>query len=223
MTSKELVRIMAPGARTVRGADEKWRVVVGDRELGWGWRPGSAWNAASHRLRGEDPDGYMEAIRGADCFAEYQARRRAVRVVVFLQNAWSPVYAGAEWPRASWLRALERSRSGARLRVMLDDLSVCQNTTRQVAATPAGKLPPDPVHIDAVLRIEHPDVVVCCGKQAELAVAPGWPGPLLVVPHPAHRLVTDDLYREARRLLAAGLTTRTALRQQRGAFVAEAL
>jgi hypothetical protein len=58
-------------------------------------------------------------------------------LVVFLQNAWSEIYAGGTWPRPSWLRALERSRSGQRLKILVDDLSACENTTPIVGATPA--------------------------------------------------------------------------------------
>lgn len=136
--------------------------------------------------------------------------------IYFLQNAWSPVFAGGTWPRPSWLRALERSRSGQRLRVLLDDFDLCENTTPLVGATPDSVIPPDDAHILAVLAARKPTVVVACGKQAETALARLWNGALLAVPHPAHRLLTDDLYRQARLLLADDLTERVALRQLRG-------
>ena len=137
-------------------------------------------------------------------------------LIVFLQNAWSPIYAGGEWPRESWLRALERSRSGQRLRVMIDDFNVCENTTPVVGGTPDSVIPPDVDHIKALLARHNPQVVVACGKQAEIALLGLWSGPLLAVPHPAHRLLTDQLYREARTLLANGFNERLALRQMRG-------
>lgn len=134
----------------------------------------------------------------------------------FLQNAWSPVYAGGVWPRQSWLRALARSRSGQRLRHLLDDFDLCENTTPQIGATPDSLLAPDDAHILTILAARQPSVVVACGKQAELALARLWDGALLAVPHPAHRLLTDGLYCEARGLLAGGYTGRMALRQLRG-------
>lgn len=138
--------------------------------------------------------------------------------VVFLQNAWSPVYAGHVWPRPSWLRALARSKTGQRLRLMIDDLDCCEETTPVVTPTPSGVAPPDPRHIKAVLERRDPEIIVACGKQAEQALTALWFGPMLVVPHPAHRLVTNELYREARRMIAEGLRGRCALRQQRGGF-----
>src|ERR1043165_876190 len=58
--------------------------------------------------------------------------RPAVKVVIFLQNAWSPIYAGRVWPRKSWLRALALSRSGQRLACLTDDWNECENTTLMV-------------------------------------------------------------------------------------------
>lgn len=142
--------------------------------------------------------------------------------VTFLQNAWSPLYAGSTWPRRSWLRALARSRSGKRLSVLLDDLDCCENTTAIVGATPDSVVPPDGAHIREVLARRRPTVVIACGRQAEAALADCWRGPLLAVPHPAHRLVTDELYLQARRLLPT-LAGRIALRQRRGGVEVEEL
>lgn len=179
---------------------------------------------------------------------------------IFLQNAWSPLYAGGRWPRESWLRALSRSRSGKRLQILITDpedpdqpLPVrFENTTPEVAVESSGKLPPDPAHITRALSASrwpgnlspHPfrDVgedhecwhirqvdwlnsgaVVACGKQAEAALRKIWPGPLLVVPHPASRVLTDALYRRGYELLSDGLTERIALRQGRGEILEEVL
>ena len=144
-------------------------------------------------------------------------------IVVFLQNAWSPFYAGGTWPRESWLVALRRSRSGQRLKVMIDDFNACENTTPIVGATPDSVIKPDVSHIQSILQERQPNVVVTCGKQAETALMKLWNGPLLSVPHPAHRLLTDMLYREARTLLSTGVAEQIALRQMRGFVNREAL
>lgn len=145
-------------------------------------------------------------------------------MIVFLQNAWSPFFAGRRWPRASWLRALERSRTGKRLKVMIDDLDLCEETTPEVGATPSSKPPPDFAHIREVLARRAPRIVVACGRQAEVSLLELWPGPLLVVPHPTFRLLTDELYRQARAMLATcEFNERVALRQLRGGIAREAL
>ena len=144
-------------------------------------------------------------------------------IVVFLQNAWSPFYAGREWPRNSWLYALKKSRSGQRLRILLDDFDVCENTTPGVGATPDSVIPPDMAHIHAVLNTRQPRIVVACGKQAEAALLKAWGGPLLAIPHPAHRLLTDTLYRQARAMLTDGYNGRLALRQGNGSVNTVAL
>ena len=138
------------------------------------------------------------------------------KYVVFLQNAWSPLYGGGTWQRPSWLRALKLSRSGQRLRIMIDDYDLCENTTPIVGKTPDSVIPPDFEYIQAILERRKPAIVVTCGKQAETALLKVWQGALLAVPHPAHRLVTDSLYREARTLLSADFCERLALRQMKG-------
>ncbi len=138
-------------------------------------------------------------------------------VVVFLQNAWSPAYAGGEWPRVNWLLALQGSRSGKRLRTLVADLECCHNTTPIVGATSSSVVPPEVQHIGEILAERRPTVVVACGKQAEKALLAIWPGILLAVPHPAARVLTNDLYREARTFIETPSSIgRTALRQCRG-------
>lgn len=144
-----------------------------------------------------------------------------MRIIVFLQNAWSPLYAGRTWPRQSWLRALARSRSGQRLKHLVEDWDECENTTPKVGAKPSSVLGPDKDHIMEVLHRRNPDVVIACGRQAEKALAATWIGPLLAVPHPAHRVVTNALYLKANGLLKDGFNKRLALRQRRGQIKVE--
>lgn len=130
------------------------------------------------------------------------------------------------WPRVSWLKALHESRSGKRLAVVAAAAAVggsgvsivWDNTTRAVGDHPDSRLPPDPTHVRAVLAAHEPAAVVAFGRQAAETLSVLWGGPLLVVPHPAYRLVTDRLYTAAGRLLAAGLSERIELVQCRGRY-----
>ncbi len=142
-------------------------------------------------------------------------------VVVFLQNAWSGAYAGDTWPRESWLSALRRCRSGQRLAVMERQISPpCEvwydNTTPIVGATPDSVVPPDYGHIQLVLAEQKPGAVVACGRQAVASLRHVGPGvPLLCLPHPAYRFVTNELFLKAGLLLKSGFTGVVTLRQDK--------
>lgn len=148
-------------------------------------------------------------------------------VVVFLQNAWSPVYTCRHWPRASWLTALRRSRSGQRLRVLesaaTDVEFYYDNTTPEVGPSPDSSCEPDHHHVSGVLQSTQPDAVVACGKQAAATIRRAWEGPTLLVPHPASRTLTNDLYKLAGLLLSSGLDARLELRQEPSGVVAYGL
>lgn len=143
-------------------------------------------------------------------------QRHKTEYLLFLQNAWSPFYAGAVWPRESWLRALESSRSGQRLKLLVgDDFDVCENCTPQVGATPDSIIKPDPEHILKVLAERSPRMVIACGSHAERALLELWDGPLLLIPHPAYRVVTNQMFEHAREYIGR-LDCRMKLRQLRG-------
>jgi hypothetical protein len=137
-------------------------------------------------------------------------------MVLFLQNAWSSTYAGGSWPRQSWLRALAKSRSGQRLRTLIDDFDVCENTTPIVGATSCSVVAPDLEHIRRILQVRRPVLVIVCGKQAETTLIKEWTGPMLSVPHPASRVLTSALYAYGRTLIQDGKLGRVALRQRPG-------
>lgn len=131
-----------------------------------------------------------------------------MKLVVFLQNAWSPVYAGRRWPRESWLRALSACRSGQKLKRLVDDLSVCENTTPIVGESPSSIVKPDEGHILNVLAERSPEIVITCGKQAEEAVSWIWSGPMLAIPHPAVHGVSYALYDGIKKVLVPGYQER---------------
>lgn len=125
--------------------------------------------------------------------------------LVLLQNAWSPFYAGQEWPRESWLRALQQSRSGKRLAQMFVDTDAIwfDNTTPKCGDSPDSVLPIDKDHVLKLL-LKGPKVVIACGKQAAKA-SQRWMGFRILIPHPASRLVTNHLFDVAREEWAAML------------------
>jgi hypothetical protein len=150
-------------------------------------------------------------------------------IVVFLQNPWSKVYAGGSWQRESWLRALHRSRSGVRLHVMTAESGRSDiwfdNVSPVTTATPSGISPPDLHHVRRVLRDQQPTHIVTCGEHARRAVAavvaePGYQDiPTLAIPHPANRVLTNALLREAGAMMKRGWQGRAMLVQERGGFV----
>lgn len=142
------------------------------------------------------------------------------KAVVFMQNAWSPVYAGEVWPRDSWLKALWRSHSGRRLRRLAEATPSLEfwwdNVTPVCGESPDSVVPADAAHVRQILREQNPCVVVAMGRLAETAVVGAAEVPVLAVPHPASRTLTNKLLSEAAGLLTGGFTGVVALRQRRG-------
>ena len=156
------------------------------------------------------------------------------KVVVFLQNAWSPLYAGSlvspkavkgTWPRESWLRALHKSRSGQRLKNLIDHCEGIEwwfdNTTPFVGGTPDSVIRPNYQHMLSVMAEQQPALVVCMGNQARdtwkhLARGAAYSHyPVLFLPHPAYRLLTSKLLREAAWLIEDGWEGERELRQEK--------
>ena len=143
-----------------------------------------------------------------------------MKVLFILQNAWSGLYAGGEWPRKSWLRALHSSRSGQRLSILTVEVQgMCtwngidkryefdyENTRPIVGKTSKSVVPPDKEYIVKALKRSNPDIVVLCGRQAAAAVDGLWPGKLMFDQHPAHRLLTNKLYQLAARYIVTDFT-----------------
>jgi hypothetical protein len=148
-----------------------------------------------------------------------------MRILVLLQNAWSHK-ARRSWRYDLWVRALRRSRSGQRLARIFGE---CWNevnfgnTTPLVGEGPDSVLPPDFDHVASLFYTFGPRTVVACGQQAERVAVDIWGGPLLVLPHPASRTLTNDLLDIARSLLCGQrpFSDRIALRQAQGEVVRE--
>lgn len=142
-------------------------------------------------------------------------------ITAFLQNAWSPMYAGGTWPRDLWLRALHRSRSGQRIAILTDIVGTdgvwFDNTTPIVGASPSSIVPPDFDHIARVIGQTSPSALIAMGKQAAVSLMPFIDNrPLLIVPHPAYRVLTSALYEQAGHLLRDGFSGVVELRQAKG-------
>lgn len=130
-----------------------------------------------------------------------------MKVVAFLQNPWSRYYAGGTWPRESWLRALALSRSGQKLEIFnaaIGEKNIWyDNTTPIVADNPTTILPPDTEHIKKILIDQEPKIILAFGMQAgvELRKIHG-DIPLMILPHPTYRVVTNKLFHFAAKLAA---------------------
>jgi hypothetical protein len=165
-----------------------------------------------------DPRCHYTVGRNARIMGEISARslclRRIMqkpRILGLLENAWSPAWAGMVWPRQSWLDALWSSRTGNRLRHLTNRLGKAQiwfdNTTPEVARTPNDKLPPNYQHVCELVCRLQPTAVVAFGEQAARVCRELQLEPLLIVPHPAYRVVTNGLYQQAGTLLRRGRHT----------------
>lgn len=131
-------------------------------------------------------------------------------IVAFLQNPYSKVYAGGTWPRESWLRAFRLARSGKRLTKIFprNEFEIWwDNTTAVVAPDPHIIIPPDELHITKVIFEQEPKLILAFGKQAGVSLrklydeddAPMYNIPLIIMPHPTYRVVTDQLFINAAR------------------------
>ena len=124
------------------------------------------------------------------------------KVFVFLQNAYSKEHAGKQWVNEEWRKALEASRTGQRLKILIKGVSNYEifNTTPVAAAKPDERLEPDDDYVRQVLD-RRPDLVVACGKQAIETIRRHWDGPRLGLPHPASRVLTNILLKRANWLI----------------------
>ena len=143
-------------------------------------------------------------------------------IYVFLQNAYSEKHAGEKWINEKWREALKKSRTGQRLPVLLKGIGQYEifNTTPIAGAKPNDKLPPDIPYIKRILKKE-PDMVVCCGDQAIHTIKSLWDGPIIGVPHPAHRYLSNNLYKKANGFLKRKTSwhNRVLFKQMRGSVI----
>jgi hypothetical protein len=93
------------------------------------------------------------------------------------------------------------------------------NTTPIVGDTPSSVVPADLDHMRAVINEQRPTQIVAAGRLASSALdSLEVKCPQLHIPHPAMRVLTNDLYACAGKLLAKQINGRIVLTQRRGTF-----
>lgn len=118
-----------------------------------------------------------------------------VKLLVILQNAYG------DTPRRRrqlenhelWLQGLWASHTGTRLRSMLPDECAVTviNASPQIGDHAGAAFPPDVAHIQAAVATHRPDVVLACGRYAQMgAIQAGVQH--LAAPHPAWRALTKE-------------------------------
>ncbi len=129
-----------------------------------------------------------------------------------------------EWPRLYWMYALRNCKTGFMLQHMFPDGATTEETEADWTHHPerfpgawidestpkcgfgksSVKLKPDLGWMASVIEMIQPEWCVACGTQAGVSLRLVWEGPMLRVPHPAHRFVTKMLYQEAGQQLRDG-------------------
>lgn len=136
--------------------------------------------------------------------------RHGERILVGLQNAYDKGELKRGWSPSRWRSEFESSRTGRRLGLLLGD-GLSSVRIMNVAGSAVGNgahsvLQPNRAHVRRTLRRVVPLLVVACGRIAEAACAEAWAGPLVALPHPAYKLLTNDLLGAAYRLIVHWLT-----------------
>lgn len=138
-------------------------------------------------------------------------------LLVVLQNAYDKGRLKRGYNPSSWRKEFERSRTGERLREALPDRFQWQskgpsryawdirytNASPVLGKGPDSKPRPNLAHLRRRLKAVGPTVVLACGKMAEGAILQIWDGPLIVIPHPASRVLTEELTERAKKMLEA--------------------
>lgn len=138
-------------------------------------------------------------------------------VLIVLQNAYDLGKLAQGFNSARWLAELRGTLSYSKIiRVIPDDFEVrWTNACRGVGEGSSSKLEAYPPKIRKRATEHRVSSVLACGRVAERACLEAWTGPVLAIPHPASRTLTNSLLDVARCMLVAG-HGRVALRQRRG-------
>ena len=150
-------------------------------------------------------------------------------ILVVLQNPYArgKLRKGQKYNPSTWRKEYLSSRTGVRLRSVLpDDWAVhFTNSNPTVGARASSRLEPDLTHISKRLWKVNPDIVLACGVPSQRACAQIYDGPLIGMPHPACRVVTNALLEVVRMKIEqwenGRAPIRISIRQVRGAIQVE--
>jgi hypothetical protein len=75
------------------------------------------------------------------------------------------------------------------------------NASPKIGCGPGSILPACKAHLRRAIKRVSPRVILACGAVAEQAVTEMWAGDLIVMPHLACRVLTNNLLEQVRKLL----------------------
>lgn len=170
------------------------------------------------------PTARVQQGNGVDIAMHGRVSADVTKVLVVLQNAYDVGELRHGFNSSRWLSELRGTLSYSKIiRAIPDDFEVrWTNACRGVGQGSSSKLQPYPPKIRKRAVEHRVSSVLACGLVAEQAASEAWDGPILAIPHPACRVLTNGLLDVARALLVAG-HGRMALRQRRGHVVFEEL
>jgi len=128
---------------------------------------------------------------------------RKPTILICLQNAYAKGSLIRGWHPSRWWQEFLTSRSGKRLQLILpEDVKVhyC-NVAPGIGESVATVLEASYSHVKKALNRTQPDYVIACGKLAEPVLIQIWKGNLLCIPHPASRVLTNQLLLKTKELL----------------------
>jgi len=145
------------------------------------------------------------------------------KLLVVLQNAYDKGTLAEGFNSARWKSELARSLTGRKLARGIPEGAwrvSYTNASPILGAGPSSKPPACHSHLKRAVRRAKPDIVLAGGLVAERACVEVWSGPLLAIPHPACRVLTNDALDQCRQILESWPQTqivfRSAIRQLRG-------
>lgn len=121
---------------------------------------------------------------------------RTMNILVILQNAYFSD--GNSRSRKEWLKGLERSYSGARLKRLLDGIDeniIFENASPEIGSTSNSCFPADQQHLKNLIRVYKPHLVIACGEIAQRGIKEiNVPSSRIIeTPHPSWRALTNQL------------------------------